>query len=251
MPAPPPLPLPPSRAPRIEWPTALVLCALLAALVAVWALASPEQRADMLTGVAAVGGVALALMRAMLRAHEHPPAPPPPSANGIDHDPPAELVDGPPTRTRRPTLIQRAAVVAGLAIISGCGASALRVQAAAADTTGRILDATCQEAHAARTHELEELPPTREEAHAAIDATIERWAPVVASCNALAEAHGAWADVIVRGAAGGELDLGLAVALALRIATAWPDLTALLARVHVALPPLPAELGAVALGGES
>ena len=248
MPAPPPLPLPPSRAPRIEWPTALVLCAMLAALVAVWALASPEQRADMLTGVAAVGGVALALMRAMLRAQEQPPAPPP-SANGPDHDPPAELVDGPPTRPRRPTMIQRAAVVASIAILTGCGASALRVQALAADTTGRILDATCQEAHAARTHELEELPPTREEAHAAIDATIERWAPVVASCNALAEAHGAWADVIVRGAAGGELDLGLAVALALRIATAWPDLTALLARVHVALPPLPAELGSVALGG--
>lgn len=249
MPAPPPLPLPPSRAPRIEWPTAIVLCAMLAALVAVWALASPEQRADMLTGVAAVGGVALALMRAMLRAQEQPPAPPP-SANGLDPHPPAELVDGPPTRPRRPTMMQRAAVAAGLAILSGCGASALRVQAAAADTTGRILDATCQEAHAARTHELEELPPTREEAHAAIDATVERWAPVVASCNTLAEAHGAWADVIVRGAAGGELDLGLAVALALRIATAWPDLTALLARVHVALPPLPAELGALALGGE-
>jgi hypothetical protein len=79
-----PPPIPKIRAPHIEWPTALVLCVMLAALVGVWALASPEQRADMLTGIAAVGGVALALMRAMLREQR----PEPPEANGLDREPP-------------------------------------------------------------------------------------------------------------------------------------------------------------------
>lgn len=239
-----------ARAPRIEWPTAAVLCAMLASLVAVWALASPEQRSDMLTGVAAVGGVALALMRAMLRAHDEANPPPPPShANGRDTHPPSSLIGTPPPK-RRQTMYERVAVGAALLMLTGCGASGLRLHAAAADVTGRILDVTCGEVEAARTHELLELPPTREEAHAAIDATIEQWAPMVASCNAIAEAHGAWADVIVRGVSA-TFDVNLALALALRIGTAWPDLTALLARVHVALPPLPAELGALALGGGS
>jgi hypothetical protein len=72
--------------PRIEWPTALVLLGTLAALIAVWTLASPEQRDTMLTGVAALGSVVLAVMRAMLRAQEAEP--PTPLGNGADrHDP--------------------------------------------------------------------------------------------------------------------------------------------------------------------
>lgn len=131
MTTPPPLPRPPFRAPHIEWPTAIVLCMMLAALTAVWALASPEQQATMLSGIAAVGGTALALMRAMLREQEQRPPAPPTSANGIDRDPPAELLeDGRPTK-RRPTMLQRAAAagaVVGLAslLLTGCGAGALQ-----------------------------------------------------------------------------------------------------------------------------
>lgn len=247
---PPPLPRPPIRAPHIEWPTAIVLCAMLAALFGVWALASPEQRATLLSGVGAVGGVVLAFMRAMLRVTStEPPSAPPPSANGLDHSPPDELLeDGPPTR-RRPTMFKRGALALAMLVLTGCGASALRVQALAADTTGRILDATCAEVETARSRDLDDLPPTREEAHAHIDAAVERWAPAVSSCNVLSDAHGAWADVLVRAAAGGELDLGLALALALRISSAWPDLGALLARRGIVLPPLPTQL-AVLGGGQ-
>lgn len=72
--------------PRIEWPTAIVLLGTLAALIAVWVVASPEQRDTMLTGVAALGSVVLAIMRAMLRAQEAEP--PPPLGNGADHHEP-------------------------------------------------------------------------------------------------------------------------------------------------------------------
>lgn len=147
---PPPLPRPPRppiRAPHIEWPTAIVLCAMLAALFGVWALASPEQRATLLSGVGAVGGVVLAFMRAMLRAQDqHPPAPPS-SANGLDHDPD---FDGPPTK-RRPTLYQRSMLATiALVMLSGCGAGALqthqtiaRVARIAVITAKPALDLAC------------------------------------------------------------------------------------------------------------
>jgi len=87
--------------PRIEWPTALVLLGTLAALIAVWVIASPEQRDTMLTGVAALGSVVLAVMRAMLRAQETEP-PPPALGNGADHHEPLSRDDD------RGDLMQRA-----------------------------------------------------------------------------------------------------------------------------------------------
>lgn len=125
----------------------------------------------------------------------------------------------------------------------GCGASALRVHAIAADTSGRVLDTTCSEVRTARRAEQEAVPQTtREETLERVTAVRERWAPLVSSCNVIAEAHGAWVDVLVHAVAGGELDLTLAIPLALRVATGWADLAPLATAVGIALPPPPAEL---------
>lgn len=96
------------KLPKIEWPTALVLVAVIAAIVAVW-ITAPDHRGDILAALGTAGAVVLALMRALGGT---PPPPPPaaptsggPSAPDDDSDdtqPPTS--DGPPTRPRRVTM---------------------------------------------------------------------------------------------------------------------------------------------------
>lgn len=227
-------PLPPIRAPRIEWPTAVVLCALFAALFGVWALSSPEQRATLLTGVASVGGVALSLMRALLSA-QRPPAPPP-HANGLDRD---ALDDVDTTHLQRSIAPVVAVVLAGA--LSGCGPSALathaRVYAFAAvtlETTHASLVASCQAAHDACAGDAQCLSDARE------------------ACEVAAVAQDSTRDAVelyesvIRAASvadGGDVMGSVMRALALA-AQAWASLGARLAAVGITLPALPALGGA-------
>jgi hypothetical protein len=235
-------PLPPIRAPRIEWPTAIVLCALFAALFGVWALSSPEQRADLLTGVAAVGGVVLSLMRALLSAQQQrPPAPPPPPhANGSDPDPLEELDESHLQRTIAPVV---AVVLAGA--LAGCGPSALathaRVYAFAAVTleaSQASLVAACTSARDACAGEASCLADAESECRAAALAQD-------ATRDAVATYEG-----VIRAAAladSGDVMGSLMVALSLA-ASAWASLGARLADVGLSLPALPAWVSG-AIGG--
>lgn len=54
---------------RISWPTAAVLVAIIAAIVAVW-VTGPEHRGDILAALGILGPALLALMRPMLRGGE-------------------------------------------------------------------------------------------------------------------------------------------------------------------------------------
>jgi hypothetical protein len=115
--------------PRIEWPTAAVLVAVLALTGLVW-WSSPDHRGDILAGIAAVGGVALSLMRALLASR--PPAPPP-HANGLDRYPlDASAADDDDDDTLAHRLRAPAALLAVSLCLTGCGASALRTHSTAA-----------------------------------------------------------------------------------------------------------------------
>lgn len=151
----------------------------------------------------------------------------------------------------RPAGGAAAAVLACLLTVPlvGCGATALRTHAIAADTSGRILDTTCSEIRTARRTEAEAVPlTTLEETRARVDEVRARWAPAVSSCNVVAEAHGAWADLILHAVAGGELDLAIALPLALRVAAGWADLVPIATALGIALPPPPAELAQLTAG---
>lgn len=120
--------------PRIEWPTAAVLVAVLALTGLVW-WSSPDHRGDILAGIAALGGVALSLMRAMLASR--PPAPPP-HANGLDRSPlDASAADDDDDDTIAHRLRAPAALLAVSLCLTGCGASALRTHSTIA-TVARV-----------------------------------------------------------------------------------------------------------------
>jgi hypothetical protein len=89
------------KLPRLEWPTAVVLVAVIAAIVAVW-ITAPDHRGDILAALGTTGAAVLALMRALF-----PPPPPPPAAPPS----PGGDSDGPPTRPRRVTMPSTAARV--------------------------------------------------------------------------------------------------------------------------------------------
>lgn len=229
-------PLPPIRAPHIEWPTAIVLCALFAALFGVWALSSPEQRADLLTGVAAVGGVVLSLMRALLSAQRPPAPPPPPHANGLDRD---ALEDVDTTHLQRSIAPVLAVVLAGA--LSGCGPSALathaRVYAFAAVTLEQshtTLVASCRAARDACAGDAQCLADAREACEVAAVAqdgtrdAVEVYEGVIRAAS-VAESGDVMGSVVQ------------ALALA---AQAWASLGARLAAIGITLPALPAIGGA-------
>lgn len=252
-----------SRITRLEWPTAVVLLGVLGLMGFVW-WSAPDHRGDFLLAIGTLGATVLAYMRGAT-----PPPPPPPSSGA----PRSSDSDGPPTRPRRvamppaarswidalfwsspparrmsrPTYTLasvggRLVLLFALALV-GCGASALRVHAIAADASGALLDATCQEVRTARGAEQLAVPHTTlEETQALVDDVRSRWAPAVAACNVVAEAHGAWIDAIVHAVTVGELDLTIALPLAARLVTAWADLVPLASAVGLALPPPPAEL---------
>lgn len=251
-----------SRITRLEWPTAVVLLGVLGLMGFVW-WSAPDHRGDFLLAIGTLGATVLAYMRGA--------TPPPPPSSGA---PRSSDSDGPPTRPRRVTMQPPAArswidvlfwsspparrmsrptytlarvggrlVLLFAFALVGCGASALRVHAIAADTSGALLDATCQEVRTTRGAEQLAVPHTTlEETQALVDDVRARWAPAVAACNVVAEAHGAWVDAIVHAVTVGELDLTIALPLALRVVTAWADLVPLASAVGLALPPPPAEL---------
>lgn len=214
MTASPKTPTPPSLLSRLDLPRTLIIVAVIA-LVGLIVFYGPE---DVRTPAAmALIGI-VALMKSIVR----------PAGGGA------------------------AAVILALVLaptLTGCGASTLRVHAIAADTSGRVLDTTCEEIRTARTAETQAVPhTTREETQELVDAVRARWAPAVSSCNLLAAAHGAWVDVLVHAVAGGELDLTLALPLALRVATGWADLVPLATAVGIPLPPPPTELAQLTAG---
>lgn len=229
-----------SRITRLEWPTAVVLLGVLTLLGFVW-WSSPDHRGDFLLAIGTLGATVLAYMRGIT-----PPPPPPSSAAPRSG---AGEADGSP---RKPLRVPHELRVVGPAlllapllavVLVGCGASALRLHALAADTSGAVLGATCQEVRATRGAEQLAVPHTTfEETRARVDEVRARWAPAVAACNVVAEAHGAWVDVIVHAVTVGDLDLSVALPLALRVLTSWGDLVPLASAVGLALPPPPVEL---------
>lgn len=84
------------------WPTALVLCVVLASLATVYVVSDGDERAEMLLGVGSLGGVVLAIMRGL----------------------------GPPRPNGNLTLLLAAGI--GAATLTGCGAGALQSHATAA-----------------------------------------------------------------------------------------------------------------------
>ena len=231
------------RVPRIEWPTAAALTAFLAALVAVWVVASPEQRASMLTGVGAIGAVVLAAMRAMLSAQDsEPPAglrPPTRSPNGVDDHEPLGRDD----HRGRLRVALPLAFVALLA--SGCGASALRTHATIATIAAGSLAATAPLVAPACDAALSGCDGQA----ACIDDTAERCRVAGAAAEGALLATRGYIDAIeVASLADEGLVLPALLALASALAARWAEVVAALAGVGVALPPL--DLGAL-LGGAS
>ncbi|MBK8260244.1 MAG: hypothetical protein IPK80_02780 [Nannocystis sp.] len=218
-----------------------MLCGLFAALFGVWALSSPEQRADLLTGVAAVGGVVLSLMRALLSAQQQrPPAPPPPPhANGRDPDP---LEDVDEMRLHRVAPVV-AVVLAGA--LAGCGPSALATHARVYAFAAVTLEASQASLVAACTS-----------ARDACSGDAACLADAEGECRAAALAQDATRDAVatyegvIRAAAladSGDVMGSLMVALSLA-ASAWASLGARLGDVGIALPALPAWVSG-AIGG--
>jgi len=242
--------------PRIEWPTALVLTAVLAALVAVWAFSSPEQRSTMLTGIAALGSVVLAIMRQMLAAQDHdaePPdsvAPPVRAPNGLDrHEPLNRDDERGRMRVGLPAFARPLApLLLGLALIaSGCGASALHTHA----RVGIFASVSLQASHGALVSTCTTL---RDACMSEPGCLAERRA----SCEVAAHAQDGARDAVdvylgaieLAQAAGGD-GLGTILGQALTLTrSAYEGLARALAALGVPLPAIPAELLAL-LGGAS
>jgi hypothetical protein len=115
------------------------------------------------------------------------------------------------------------AVPAVLLFTSGCGASALRAQATAADYTGIAIDAAGEQLVLARQHALARAVTvaTREEAQAGVDAARARYAPLIASYDALRLTHDAWVSALVLAAAADLEDVPRWARLAARVVQAW------------------------------
>lgn len=135
-----------------------------------------------------------------------------------------------------------AAFVLGMAFLAGCGASAVRVNAEAADTLGRALDVAGDEVVTHRNADVlaaAHTGSTPAEATAAIEDAAAHWAPAVAAEETAAAAQRAYADAVVELAAERTTEahvLGLLVALA----RTYQSLAAALEPVGVHVPALPA-----------
>lgn len=110
------------KLPKIEWPTAAVLVALIAAIVAVW-VTGPEHRGDILAGLGVCGGAVLAIMRALI-------------STGVAPSEPAQT-PRPPRSSSRHTIAPRVALVLGSVVVVGCAPSALRTHSTIA-TIARV-----------------------------------------------------------------------------------------------------------------
>lgn len=185
-----------------------------------------------------------------------PPAPPPTIADVAEvrneiAPPPRMPVRLPPSPLASFSVFVALAVaftVAGCAILlPGCGSSPVRMQAVIADTAGASLDEACQAVHAQRSAAQEAVATD----HAAVLAIRARYAPAIASCNLVADAHDAWTDEIERAEAAAQRGepYTLDVSLGLAVLASWPDLEALLEAEHIHLGPPDPELQAIAPDG--
>lgn len=249
------------KLPKIEWPTALVLVAVIAAIVAVW-ITAPDHRGDILAALGTAGAVVLALMRALGGT----PPPPPPAAPtrprrvtmppstaarvGFDAsekralDTSLKLLNAWHRETRRriPRLaaMHRAgaiALVTMLLALTGCGSSALRTHSTIATiarvsvvTAGDAVALTCETALARCTD----------------DACVERTGGDCRTAATAAEAAiagvRAYVDVIEVAARADEGQVGEALDLALQaMARVYESVRETLAGLSlgVTLPPLP------------
>jgi hypothetical protein len=212
---------------------------VLASLTAVWALASPEQRADLLTGIGAVGSVVLAIMRAMLSQQSAPP-PSLDRANGLDDSPPDEH-----RPSRLPPSFRVLAPVL-LVTLPACGASALRTHATIATVASSTIAATAPLA----TPACDAALTSCEGRSACIDETAQRCRVAAAALEAAASATRGYIDGIEIAALADEGLAMPALLAALRaLVRAWGEASATLAAIGIQLPSLPL-VGAL-IGGAS
>lgn len=110
-----------------------------------------------------------------------------------------------------------------VAMAGGCGASALQVHATAADISGIAIDAAGEQLVEARGVALERAAaaPAREDAQQAVDAVRLRYAPLVASYDALRLSHDGYVDALTLAAAADLDDPMRWAALAARLVRAW------------------------------
>jgi hypothetical protein len=110
-----------------------------------------------------------------------------------------------------------------MAMSAGCGASALQIHATAADISGVAIDAAGEQLVEARGAALERAAaaPAREDAQQAVDAVSLRWAPLVASYDALRLTHDSYVEALTLAAAADLDDPMRWAALAARLVRAW------------------------------
>lgn len=77
------------KLPKIQWPTAVVLSVMLAALAAVYVLV-PDHRDEVMGVVTVIGSLLLAVMRPMLGVTAPAPAPRPRRERETDAPPPGD-----------------------------------------------------------------------------------------------------------------------------------------------------------------
>ena len=93
------------KLPKIEWPTAAVLVAVIALIGLVW-WSAPDHRGDILAAVGGAGALVLAVMRGLMpptppsAPTTRPPAAGPSAPDDDDDDTQPPESDGPPTRPR-------------------------------------------------------------------------------------------------------------------------------------------------------
>lgn len=190
--------------------------------------------------------VSAAIATASMRASMRQPLPP-----ALTDEEIAACVDEARTERKRRTrneslgiaaVVALALAVLALIFLAGCGASAVRVNAEAADTLGRALDVAGDQVVTHRNADVlaaAHTGSTPAEATAAIEAAAAHWAAVVAAEETAAAAQRAYADAVVELAAERTTEahvLGLLVALA----RTYQSLAAALEPVGVHLPALPA-----------
>jgi len=203
----------------------------------------PEAwRAPARGGFAVLGILIALLLRSVLFDRDHngipdvlePKAAEPPRING----PGAAAV-----------LLVALFVVPPLPLVAGCGASALQVQAVAADYAGIAVEAAGGELLEARGHALEvavSSSSTREDAQAAVDAVRLHYAPAVLAFDSLRIAHGLWVDVLGLAAAGNIDDPLRWARLAASVVVAWDSWASSAEGLGLEVPRPPGMLLAVA-----
>jgi hypothetical protein len=237
------------KLPRLEWPTAVVLVAVIAAIVAVWVTA-PDHRGDILAALGTAGAAVLALMRELF-----PPAPPsPPSAAPPSGGPSAPDDDSDDTQPRSTAarfergyrdpatplgflLAIVIAVILSTALLTGCGSSALRTHSTIATiarvsvvTAGDAVALTCETALARCTDA------------ACVERTWGDCRTAATAADAAIAGVRAYVDVIEVAARADEGQIGDALDLALQaMARVYESVRETLASVSlgVTLPPLP------------